>query len=223
MTLAPRRLEAPAPAASASPSCFRRASRCSGVLSCTVGLRGSLQVVQCCGLPALAQEGHSLHRTFQLAVSLKAPPGGWLGPFGFFRLVTYTFLAGSGLSPASESRCAVFELTCRGVLLALLLALLASSCSWAPGAQRDSRKPHGAHSGRACRRSSPWPKPKRDRERRKEERSKSASSRAEMQSPSKPPLVSWAPSAPTVSRPRAKTAKRAVTSRVRSRSSSGLF
>eukprot|EP00439_Symbiodinium_sp_Y106_P003860 s7891_g1.t1 len=70
-------------------------------------LSSGFKVVQCCGLPALAQEGHSLHRTFQLAVSLKAPPGGWLGPFGFFRLVTYTFLA--------------------GVLLALLLALLAST------------------------------------------------------------------------------------------------
>ncbi|CAE7764610.1 ATP5C1 [Symbiodinium microadriaticum] len=50
-------------------------------------LSSGFKVVQCCGLPA--------------------PPGGWLGPFGFFRLVTYTFLA--------------------GMLLALLLALLAST------------------------------------------------------------------------------------------------
>jgi len=38
-------------------------------------LGAGFKAVECCGLPA--------------------PPGGWLGPFGFFRLVTYAFLTGA--------------------------------------------------------------------------------------------------------------------------------
>ena len=51
------------------------------------------QVVQCCGLPARGRKKGGAERV-QSAASPQAPPGGWLGPFGFFRLVTYTFLAG---------------------------------------------------------------------------------------------------------------------------------
>ena len=96
----PRRLleEAPSEAALASPSCFPRVSRCSGrgrgsiihTASARLRARRWSSAVVC--QPGGRRKGGA--ERVQSAASPQAPPGGWLGPFGFFRLVTYTFLAG---------------------------------------------------------------------------------------------------------------------------------
>lgn len=68
------------------PSTMQVLDKVTGKVTVTSVLGEGTKVAMCCGLPA--------------------PPGGWWGPFGFFRLVSYAFAA-----------CAVF-----GILLAIMAA-----------------------------------------------------------------------------------------------------
>ena len=47
---------------------------------------------------------HSKSSIGDVRLLSEAPPGGWLGPFGFFRLVTYTFLAGRQRNAKNATR-----------------------------------------------------------------------------------------------------------------------
>lgn len=76
----------PAKNALGIPSTMKVLDKVTGKVTTMNVLAGGAEVAMCCGLPA--------------------PPGGWWGPFGFFRLVSYAFAA-----------CAVF-----GIILAIMAA-----------------------------------------------------------------------------------------------------